>query len=291
MGDKWRRRQRPFANGRTGSRPGDRGRFRMQTGQRRARRLGWAGELAAVTAVGVFLGVLGPFGSFFNGPMWQRVGYWVVLDWLSWACFAAAAGPLLRRAGAMRAAMAILAAFSVVLAVPMGVVSWVLARAIWPELNGAPGLTPAIWYLQSLIATAPLVVLLGLLRRSAASPAAGDAVRAPGVAPSADLLGVSGDQVVCLQMEDHYVRVHTAGGRSHMVLATLAQAMAARGEAAGLRVHRSWWVAEGAVAGVVADGRKLRLILTTGVEAPVARSAVAAVRGAGWLEPKAGAAT
>ena len=79
------------------------------------------------------------------------------------------------------------------------------------------------------------------------------------------------------------MRIHTAGG-SRLVLATLAQAMAALGRAPGLRVHRSWWVADKAVAGAVAEGRNLRLVLVNGLSAPVARSAVAAVRAAGWLQ-------
>ena len=90
-------------------------------------------------------------------------------------------------------------------------------------------------------------------------------------------------------MEDHYVRVHTDAG-SRLVLATLTQAIAALGRQPGLRVHRSWWVASQAVAGVAADGRKLRLRLANGISAPVARSAVAAVRQAGWL-PAAGDVT
>jgi hypothetical protein len=80
-----------------------------------------------------------------------------------------------------------------------------------------------------------------------------------------------------------YVRVHTARGSS-MVLATFAQAIAALGGSPGLRVHRLWWVAEAAVAGVAADGRNLRLVLTNGLAAPVARASVAAVRQAVWLE-------
>jgi DNA-binding LytR/AlgR family response regulator len=83
-------------------------------------------------------------------------------------------------------------------------------------------------------------------------------------------------------MEDHYVRVHTASG-SRLVLATLNQAMAALENADGMQVHRSWWVARKAVVSAVADGRNIRLQLVNGVMAPVARSAIAKVRAAGWM--------
>jgi DNA-binding LytR/AlgR family response regulator len=68
-----------------------------------------------------------------------------------------------------------------------------------------------------------------------------------------------------------------------LVLATLNQAMTALGNADGLQVHRSWWVARKAVARAVTEGRNLRLKLVNGITAPVARSAVAVVREAGWL--------
>ena len=83
-------------------------------------------------------------------------------------------------------------------------------------------------------------------------------------------------------MEDHYVRIHTARGSTllHVPMAVAVAALAGR---PGLRVHRSWWVAKTAVANAVQDGRNLRLVLTNGLHAPVARSQVAAARHAGLL--------
>ena len=37
----------------------------------------WATDLAIMTALGVFLGVIGPFGSFYGGAGRARIGYWV----------------------------------------------------------------------------------------------------------------------------------------------------------------------------------------------------------------------
>ncbi len=47
-----------------------------------------------------------------------------------------------------------------------------------------------------------------------------------------------GRDVICLQMEDHYVRAHSSGG-SALHLMTLSDAMA-RTTRPGLQVHRSW---------------------------------------------------
>jgi DNA-binding LytR/AlgR family response regulator len=83
-------------------------------------------------------------------------------------------------------------------------------------------------------------------------------------------------------MEDHYVRAHTDRG-SELVLLPLKAALAEL-EVEGLQVHRSWWVARGAVTGAIQDGRNLRLQLLNGLEAPVSRASIATLRQAGWLE-------
>ena len=106
--------------------------------------------------------------------------------------------------------------------------------------------------------------------------------RAPDRPRTWGLLGVSPAEVLCLQMEDHYVRVHTRGG-SRLVMATLGQAITALDGAEGLQVHRSWWVARRAVAHARRQGRNLRLELVNGIVAPVARAGVASVRAAGWI--------
>ncbi|MDP1910079.1 MAG: LytTR family DNA-binding domain-containing protein, partial [Hyphomicrobium sp.] len=51
----------------------------------------------------------------------------------------------------------------------------------------------------------------------------------------------------------------------------------------GLRIHRSWWVARSAVEKVLRDGRGYKLRLTNGLEPPVARDRVAALKAAGWI--------
>jgi DNA-binding LytR/AlgR family response regulator len=90
-----------------------------------------------------------------------------------------------------------------------------------------------------------------------------------------------GRTLLCLQMEDHYVRAYTDRG-SELILLPLKAAVAEL-DGAGLQVHRSWWVARAAVTGAVQDGRNLKLKLVNGLEAPVSRASIAALREAGWL--------
>lgn len=241
---------------------------------------GWGTEFAGATIIGVFLGVLGPFGNFFNGPVWERIPYWVLMTWSGLLVYGGAIRLILARGWSLRRVRLALAALVVVMSAPFAAYSFWVASLIWPVLKTVEGLSPALWYLEGLVATAPQVAVFYWLhsRRMAAR-----STRAATPAPAGDLLGVRPEDVLCLSMEDHYVRVHTASG-SRLVLATLAQAVAALKGAPGLQTHRSWWVAEAAVAEPLADGRNLRLRLVNGVIAPVARSAVAGVRAAGWLD-------
>ncbi len=96
-------------------------------------------------------------------------------------------------------------------------------------------------------------------------------------------LGQRGLAVTALEAEDHYLRVHLAGGQSVLLLMRLSDAIAELPAALGAQTHRSWWVARAAVCGVSkADGRAT-LSLTDGISAPVSRSFYKDLSAAGWL--------
>jgi len=239
------------------------------------RRPGWRIEFAVVAGVGLFLGAVGPFGSYLAAPFWQRAAWWTGALLLGTLLFGSIARWVIARRLSLPRTLAAVALAAAVVAAPFAAAGAWVARAIWPHLGP---LRFHDWYVQVLLVAAPLLVAAVVLVRRRDGRLASE----PHPAPSAALLCADPGDVLCLQMEDHYVRVHTAGG-SHLVLATIRQAVAALEGAPGLQVHRSWWVAERAVARVVAEGRNLRLELEGGIIAPVARSNVAAVRAAGWL--------
>ena len=256
------------------------GRYRRPLGRWRESLRGWGVNLAITGVIGLFLGLVGPFGTYLNGPPWQRIAYWLGSVWVGTLVFGSVVRFVRRRTSTPGRHVLVLVATVLAVAAPFALANRMFAFALWPSLIEIHAITPWLWYLQVLVISAPQVALFELLegrRERSHARTAGDPP------PVEGLLGAPPDQVLCLQMEDHYVRVHTASG-SRLVLATLAQATAALKGAAGLQVHRSWWVAEKAVARAVADGRNLRLELTNGVTAPVARTSVAAVRAAGWLE-------
>ena len=88
--------------------------------------------------------------------------------------------------------------------------------------------------------------------------------------------------IIALSVEDHYTRVHSAE-RSEMVLMPLSEAIGLMPQNAGNQVHRSWWAARDAVASHKREGRDVKLILENGLEVPVSRAQVKALREAGWL--------
>lgn len=249
-----------------------------RTGIRIALR-GWGIDLALAIAGGLFLALLGPFGSYLNGPFWQRAVFQV-------SCFLAGTlliGTCIRLVLTVRpprpAIWAAVAILTALLSWPFSIVVSHFAKAIWPFLVK---LGPLDWYLQGLVTAEPVALALTWINLRRAHQGELRAEAEAGPPPSRGALGVAPADILCLQMEDHYVRVHTASG-SRLVLMPLGQAIAALDGAPGLQVHRSWWVAAKAVSGAETEGRNLRLKLTNGLLAPVARTSVAAVREAGWL--------
>jgi DNA-binding LytR/AlgR family response regulator len=90
-----------------------------------------------------------------------------------------------------------------------------------------------------------------------------------------------GRDLLALEMEDHYLRIHTALG-SDLILLRLRDAMGELGPARGRQVHRSWWVAEGAIASTE-RGARPHLILRNGLKVPVSKTYRDALKEADWL--------
>jgi DNA-binding LytR/AlgR family response regulator len=91
-----------------------------------------------------------------------------------------------------------------------------------------------------------------------------------------------GRDLLALEMEDHYLRIHTALG-SDLILLRLRDALAELGPSRGRQVHRSWWVAEGAIASAEGNARRPMLVLRNGLRVPVSKTFRDQVKQAGWL--------
>ena len=86
---------------------------------------------------------------------------------------------------------------------------------------------------------------------------------------------------MCIKAELHYLLVITDKGKA-LLLYNLKDAIDELGDAVGMQVHRSWWVAANAVATINRTGRQGELVLTDGQLIPVSRNRLKAVTT--WVE-------
>jgi hypothetical protein len=267
----------------------------------------WAYYFALATVAGLFLAFLGAFDSY-RMPLERRLLGFIGIGWMTAPVFF----PLLRLGLQLGQRWGL----SIWLAAPLASAAATIPVALIVCLTasllffGVFMFAPFdVVYFQMLAVNVPIPVALIILRRIwaapagqgltlATAPATGGAVAlepAPretleehsGGAPEGrprlrDRLPPGFGDILALQAEDHYVRVHSPTG-STLLLMRLADAVAELDGLDGLQVHRSWWVAKAAVASAARDGRRVNLRLTNGAEAPVTRENIRALRQAGWI--------
>ena len=99
--------------------------------------------------------------------------------------------------------------------------------------------------------------------------------------------------VQAVTAEDHYCRLHLAGGAKPLVLARFADVLAELGGIDGEQdSSRRMDRGRRASTARMREGRAWRLVLADGTRLPVSASHIAAVRARGWLriKPKLGVA-
>lgn len=242
-----------------------------------------AGLLAAAAAV---LAILGPFGTFSDFSFAGRLAYWGGLIFCGALAFEAAIRLAFRLPGltGRHWSAAVAAAVLATAAVQTAAV-WGVEQAARPPLAiSIIELYVYVLLVTALVSAAPLWAELRARGLLDPPPAATPSPSLSGRPPFLDRIPphLTGD-LLALEMEDHYLRVHTESG-SDLILMRLRDAVAELAGADGVQAHRSFWVAAAAVSDVerTPDGRAT-LVLRNGLRVPVSRSRLAAVRDAGWL--------
>ncbi|PWC34120.1 transcriptional regulator [Azospirillum sp. TSO35-2] len=257
-------------------------------------------RLPLMAATIVTLAVLGPFGTFREMGFGVRLAYWGSLIATGSLMFelvmvvARRVLPDLERSWPL-----MLAAAFVTVSLGQTIVVALLEHHLRDRDYLSPaGLAELFGYVLVITAlVSALPVWLELRDHGLVGHAPAPAPATPGPAPPDPAPATASDapfldripprlgrELLALEMEDHYVRVHTTGG-SDLILMRLRDAVAELAGIDGLQVHRSYWVAAAAVAAVERkpDG-KLALRLTNGLRVPVSRTHAPAVRAAGWTE-------
>ena len=249
-----------------------------------------------VLGICLVMAVVGPFGTFASMTLAERLPYFLTTGISTWLMVVGLVRLLLRWEALDRwhlvARMALAGALA---AIPGALVVFALEAAF----RTTPPLRVILWLIPNhAVLTISISVVIGLfirqrihqqadVERARVADLAAPVSAEPAVEVAADnffrrIPPALGRDLLALEMEDHYLRIHTAIG-SDLILLRLRDAIAELGETAGLQVHRSWWVANGAVRGAEREGARLTLVLRNGLEVPVSKTRREAVKAAGWL--------
>jgi len=240
-------------------------------------------EILVMVALGLLIGLLGPFGTF-GAPPAQRMLAWVIWLLAGYALFRPTnivAGWLCEATGLPHFAGKLLAL--VVASVPLTlIVTMMVTHMSFADVLRWRGFWTMYLYIVviAVMASAVMAVVFGRTAPDAAAPEPAPSPPAP--LASALPLPPGFGPVLALKGEDHYVRI-IGEEREELVLMRMRDAIERLEGAEGLRIHRSWWVAKNAVVSVRRDGRTAIITLTGNHEAPVARDMMPQLRAAGWL--------
>jgi hypothetical protein len=256
-------------------------------------------DVGILVGVGLFMAFLNPFGSVSETPILTAVTYWVSL-----ILYGGLAGGLLTRG--MRKFLPKLPAWGF-----LGILSVLMSLAVLPAVMAAQAAIMAqpipndrlleflfyIWLVSLAVSTVFVLGFRAFGARSGmfdpnplephplAPPARPSAAGAGGPPASAFLdrlpIRLRTAELYAVQSEDHYLRVHTSAGQE-LILMRIADAIRELGAVDGLQTHRSWWVATGGLADASRQNGRVVLKLKSGVEAPVSRTYLAAVKEKGW---------
>ena len=249
----------------------------MQLAMREWRQMGkWRAPISAV-AIGLVLGVMGPFGSQTTLTPAVRYSVWMVIALAGFAS-AAAAERVLSSARPGRTNTIRIIAVAAASALPMTFfVAWAMG-VVRPGRTFSP---------VQLLALFPYVALIQLLIARVIFPddpvTLAATVEQPPAAPEyppefvSKLPAALRRDILALEAEDHYVRVHTLHG-SALILMRLADAVAIIDPRLGLRVHRSWWVAKDRVRELERTPGRAVARLVDDTPVPISRTYWPAVR-------------
>lgn len=231
---------------------------------------------AAALALGALLGWAGPFSGQPPLDLPTRLLFWMGLVLAGLLAAAASARLLDPTPLGARSALVRDTAVAAASALPMTFLAAWAVGVVRPGHLFRPADLPALFVIVATVQLLLTVLVLGV-RTPGAPPAAQQPVLGYPKALLDRLPARLGAEIVALESEDHYVRVHTRLG-STLVHMRLSEAIAMLDPALGAQAHRRWWVATAAIAAAEQAGGQLRLQLVNGLSVPVGRTYLAAVR-------------
>lgn len=232
--------------------------------------------LMGLGAVGVILGVSGPFQTFDQLLLLPRIIYWLAMTFVTFSVGALFGIIVLRltdnwsRAKYLRPVIVcIISGIPVTLAVC--VINWFVLGVF-----GAGGVGFLTLGLYCILISAAVSTLYQIIE-GLTKPAVVEPIRLMERLPA----NVRGP-LVSMSVADHYVEVITARGKA-MVLLRLSDAMGEVGTTQGLQIHRSHWVALNGIERVRRVDGKVMVETKSGDSLPVSRSYLPVLKERGLL--------
>jgi hypothetical protein len=242
------------------------------------------------------VGFMGPFGTYLNERLVERVNYWWQLLMGAFLLIRPTILLLLRIASSTDLPARSVVFWGVVISsAPLAFIWRSVGQQEFRELDGYAGLLPfsllcslTVMGVSQWAETADLGLRRRPVGRSKSSDSVliedqeGDESRTLEPALRSRLSDSFTGPILALQSEDHYVRVHGENA-SELILMRLRDAIAEMDGVEGEQVHRSWWIARDAVATAKPSGRSWAITLKNGQIAPVARDSVERLQAEGLL--------
>jgi DNA-binding LytR/AlgR family response regulator len=242
-----------------------------------------AAESALLLAAGLFLGVLGPFGTIERGLPVALV-YWPTVIVGGGIIGIAIDVAIQRRLTGfwMRLIVA-----SVLMTLPVTVLVVAVSSAMLGPQSNQPHLVSLVY--QVFVISFGVMLLRQLAwrgvwtERHAGAPAEA-ADEAAGASAFRQRLSARhrAARLLAVEAEDHYLRVHTEAG-DELITARFSDALIELAGLAGYQTHRSWWVAAGAIEAVRWRRGRGELRLETGLTVPVSRTYAQDLKREGWF--------
>jgi len=242
-------------------------------------------DLIVVALVGAFIGYLAPFGMH-TLPVYVSVFYWSVICILGYCIYKPVINCARQRLKNSfvrqwpRVAIATLVA-SVLMSLALPVVTWLFFGGkldiggqffqIWPKTIVIGGVLTLISMAREQLNQQGAKIVAVEKAHEALEQKLNTNNNAGYEKLMLMLPIAKRGKLLCLQMDDHYLKVTTSQGQ-HLVLMRFKDALQLLQDYAGFQTHRSWWVALDAVNGVKREGRKHILILAEEMEVPVSNT-------------------
>lgn len=238
-----------------------------------------------LVALGLVLGLAGPYGTAETVPLALRLAYWLTIVLVT-GSFGFVMGflgcDLLHALGLPKLIAGPIS--GAIIGLPIsGVVLAINALFLDPDdlaITGTP-LILSIIAVSAIISLATTVAFfLNPPEPATARPSALTPPRLLDRLPQA-LQG----PLVALSATNHYTEVTTVHGTTRLLL-RLSDAIAEAAPTPGLRIHRSHWVAFDHITGARRDGARAIVTLSDGSERPASRSSLPLLEQAGYLPPR-----